>query len=591
VELDLQGCSLEFGVAPCSATGTGDAKCFRSFATCLDKPNFTPTTKTFRFASTRIDGLQGASDPPTFPTVTGLSVAPTVLTPGQGLGLRSTCTIQLKDHPYTDVGVDPYLSDRTYDPMTRGSFWSKFIPRWPYYFGRKCRIKTGYLTDAGEYDAANFLTRAYFIETITGPDADGNVSITCKDILRFADAEKAQVPTQSRATLASDITNSATSIAITDPSDDVKDAYDAGQTYIRIDDETMIITGLSGSAGAYTLTVTRAAKPAVYSGAIDAEEHDEGATVQHCHFFSAQEVDDIIYYLLNTAAGIDASFLPTTDWQAVVDFGLQSYTFSALITEPTGVKDLLTELAEHTILMWWDERAQQVKMDSIIQRAIDYGPFDDNDHILADSVNVARDDASRVSQVWVAYGHRTPVAELDELKNFSAVKVSVDIDAEGADQYDQKLVRRIWSRWLHLDKGSVASEIANRLLNYYKETKNIVSIDLDPKDDDAWTGNIVSLATRLVQDKLGSTPTRNYRVIEVNEKFTPSGAQYSYTLQSIGGITGTEPAIYGLIGPNTLGNYGAETSANKNKYAFIAADNRGDGKPGFAPDIEPYIIL
>ena len=47
VEIDLDYCANTAGVAPCTATQTGDAKCL-TYATCNDTANLT-TTKTYRF--------------------------------------------------------------------------------------------------------------------------------------------------------------------------------------------------------------------------------------------------------------------------------------------------------------------------------------------------------------------------------------------------------------------------------------------------------------------------------------------------------------------------------------------------------------
>lgn len=591
VEIDFRACSLTYGSSPCTASGSGDQKCFQNFAGCQDKSNFAATTKTLRFSNIRIDALQGNTDAPTFPTLKGVSVSPSTLTPGEGLGIRATCNLTLEDHPYSMVGIDPYISDRTYDHAERGSFWSRFVTMFPFYVENEVRVYTGFLEEDGTYDANNFRSRTYFIDTIAGPDSQGTVQIKCKDILRFADKEKATVPTQSSAILTSDITSGATSVSITDPSDDVKDAYDAGQTYIRIDDETMLVTNITGSNPSYTLTVTRAAMPSTYTGTMTAEAHDANATVQHCHFFNAEEVDDIIYYLLNTGAGVGASFLPTSDWTEVINFGLQSYLLTALVTEPTGVKDLLDEISQHTIFMWWDEREAEVKIDSIIRRFTSYGPYNDDEHIIADSVNVVRDDKARVSQVWLAFGHRTPVAELDELKNFASVFVSADLDKEGANEYDQRKIHRIFSRWLPLDRRSVATEITNRYLSYYRDTKNLVTLELDAKDYEAWTGDIVYMATRLIQDQNGTTPNRGYRVLEAQESTGMGSTRYKYVMQSTGSIYGSNSVRYGLITPNTMGDYSAESEANLNRYAFIAYNDKGDGSPGFPLNDEAYTVI
>ena len=594
VELDLTYCGNVYGSAPCTASGAAGLKCFNTQATCQDKANFTNTTKTYRFSSIRLDDLQQAGDAPTFPTVGGISTAPTQLTPAKGLGIRSTCSVQLTDHPWSDVGCDPYLSDRTYDADSNGSFWGKLLARHPFYEGRVMRVMTGYLADDGSYDASNFITRTYFIDTISGPGKNGKVTVKGKDALKFADSNRAQLPDQSKAVLVSDITAAATSFNITDSADDVKNAYDAGQAYIRIDDETMLITNLTGSNPTYTLTVTRAAMPSIYSGPMVAEEHEEDSTVQDCHEFTNDAINDIVEYLLDDVAGIDPSFLDTAGWQEVINFGIQNYLFSCLLTEPTGVSQLLKEITEHTILLWWDERAQLVKMDSILNRPPDYGPFTDEESIIADSVSVARSDKERVSQAWIVYGHRNPVLEMDELKNFNSVRVTADVDTEGANQYNERKVRRVWSRWLPRASTTVASEIANRLVNYYKETKKVISLTLDPKDDAAWTGNIVKVGTRQRQDQFGAVPLLDYRVLQVSEKLSAGDVKYSYILQS----TDRDAARIGVITPDTnpedepnaFPDYADATETLKSRYAFICYDDRGDSEPGFLDETEPYEI-
>ena len=581
VELQLDYCSNTYGSSPCTAALAAGLECYNCFGNCQDTANYTASTKTYKFASTRLDtGL-------VFPTVLSVSMAPTTLTPGQGIGIRSTCSIQLQDHPWTDSGIDPYVSTRSYNPDIQGTFWGRLLARNLYTEGRKITIRTGYLADDGSYDVANFQSRVYFIDSITGPDAGGKVNITGKDILRFADASKAQVPTVSQATINADINSSVTSIAITDTFDDVKNAYTGGQAYIRIDDETMLITGISGTNPTYTLTVTRAAMPGVYKGTMTAIAHTSGATVQHCHWFNAVEMDNIIYYLLNTGCGIDSSYLPTTAWQSVIDYGLQSYTLSALIAEPTGVKKLLDELTEHTILLWWDERTQKVKMDSLLNRVQDYGPFTDAEHIIMDSVSVARDDGNRNSQVWFHFGLRTPILPMDELKNFTTVKLSADLSTEGANAYDLKKVRKIYSRWVPTELSAVASEITNRLLAYYKVTKKIITVTLDPKDDDVWTGNLITLSTRQLQDETGANPELAFRILEVNESLQLGGARYKYIMHT----TDQDFLRSGIIQPTAnTAIYSAATDAVKRQYAFICYNNRGDGSPGFLTTDDPYLI-
>lgn len=588
IEIDLKACANVFGSAPCTATGSGDAKCFNGFATCKDKPNYTETVKTLRFSSVRIDALQASGDAPTFPSLVGLSVSPSVLTPGEGLGIRSTCNITLEDHPYTFVGIDPYFSTRTYDHAETGSLWTKLLSMFPYYENIEVRVFTGYLESDGTYNAANFQQRTYFIESITGPSEAGKVSIKGKDPLRFADNGKAQLPTQSNAILSEDIDGNDTQLNITDVNDDIFNAFSApnSQAYIRIDDEVMLIQSISGSNPSYILSVTRGSLPSFYLGTSTPDSHEANATVQDCYLFNQADFSEITEYLLDDVAGIDPAYLPTSDWDDVVQYGLQNYSFSTLLTEPIGVKNLLEELMEHNLYLWWDERASEVKMDSIIRRTIEDDPYNDEEHILAQSVQVSRDDAARVSQVWFAFAHRNPTLEMDELKNFKSVIVSGDVDKESSLEYGQKKVKRIFSRWLPLDKRNIAGEIANRFLAYYKDTKTLVSFEMSGKDFESWTGDLIRLKTRLIQDAEGTNPNRIYRILESNEITSPGQMKYKYTAQSVGSFFAPVEVRFANIGPNSLSNYGSETEQNKLDYAFIATNTNG-----FSNGDRPYSIV
>lgn len=575
IELDLDVCSLTHGVGLCTSTASSDLACRNCLSTCYVTTAYARTSTTLKFASTRLDGAQEDGQAPVFPTLLSVSTAPTVLTPAKGLGVRSTVSATIADHPWTDVVTDPYIANRSYDPLTRGSLWGKLMACHTYYEGRTMRVKTGYLDSAGAYDASNFSTRTFFIDTITGPDAGGKVTVKGKDILRFADNSKAQLPVQSQAVLTSDINSAVTSVVITDPNDDVKDAYAAGQTYIRIDDEVMNMTNLTGTNPTYTLTVTRATAPSFYTDSTTAEGHSEDGTVQQCYEYNAVDIDDVVKHLVVDTAGISSAYTDLVQWQSVVDYGLQAYALSTLLSEPNGVKDLLEEITELSLLLWWDERAQTIQMDSLLNRAKNSGGYNDDETNVADSVKIARDDQSRISQVWIACGLRSPVLPMDELRNFEVVKISADLDSEGADQYDQKRVRTIRSRWLPTSLSSVASEIANRLLKYYKVTKRVVTVTLDPKDDDVWTGDLITLSTRQLQDASGDTPALSFRVLQAKEKISAGDVRYSYVMET----TDDDLLRLGLIGPNTLNDYDVESEANKNKYAFIGP-NAGDFSDG-----------
>ena len=171
-------CSLTAGSSPCTATQTGDDKCFNTRATCNDTANFTKTTKEYNFCQPRSSLPRGVN---MFPVIAGtVQKAATSTTGGSGLGKREVVKIKLNDFPHHDRDVDPYWSERTYDPMTRGTFWGKWLKRNPYYEGRTVQVKYGYIGET--FSLSDFETQEYDIIDIDGVK-NKSVTITAKDIL------------------------------------------------------------------------------------------------------------------------------------------------------------------------------------------------------------------------------------------------------------------------------------------------------------------------------------------------------------------------------------------------------------------------
>lgn len=594
VELFIDSCQRSYGTAPCTASVgvTGTQKCFNTLRTCQDRPNYLSAgnQKKYRFATTDLFELQETGDTPTFPTIRAIDTAPTVLTPGKGLGIRSSVSITLEDTPWTDVGVDPYFRERTYTPDDRGSFWGKFLGRNSNYEGRVCNIYTGYLRDSSYglpyYRSVNFVKRTYLLGSIAGPDTDGRVSILAQDPLRKTDIDKAQWPVASAVRLVSVVLAEDTTIDYGDADGVINTAFIAGQPYIRIDDEIMEVTGIvDGGGGYWTASVSRSDAPSIYDDSLNIQaEHAVAATVQPCWYFEEQRIDEVLFTLLNTASAMDSAYLPVGEWATeILNAGLDNYTLSALIATPTGVKTLLDELTEHGVYIWWNERTQLVGLKAILPRPFTANPFNDTDHIVAGSVSVAKNTSGRVSQVWLYCSLRFPTLDMDQLQSYGSLVIKRDADAESADEYAQIKIKSIRSRWLPSSKLSVAQQISSRLLRSYRDSKTVVAMSMDAKDDSVWTGDIVGLETIYIQDESGLPLQSNYTVIEVDEVIADTGIQYRYKLQSevtldrAGVITPT------LDGASPFPDYTAASDVVRLAYAFIAPDADGfsDSTPAY----------
>ena len=124
VEVDLDRCSNTYSIAPCTAVlgVTGDDKCFNCLNTCQDTPNYNSETVTVRYSTVsskvpvQIDAI---------PCISSVNIRPAKVDLGESIGVRASVDINLVDFRSPDTGPDGdrYLSDRAYDPYTRGTYF------------------------------------------------------------------------------------------------------------------------------------------------------------------------------------------------------------------------------------------------------------------------------------------------------------------------------------------------------------------------------------------------------------------------------------------------------------------------------------
>lgn len=532
----------------------------------------------FRFSSERIDNIQAASDLPTFPVLRNFTTAPTRLDPGRSLGIRGSVKVSLQDFPWGDVGTDPYVGDRSYDPEDQGSFFGKFIARLQYFENLTLKLYTGYLDENGDYQSENFIKREYLTFRFAGPSVDGQVVIEGKDPLKATDNLRSQVPLPSEGYIDADINDSATVLQLA--AGQAAD-YSTADPWVRIDDEVMEITNVN--VGLDQLTVTRATLPSFYPGPMAASSHDRFATVQQCELFEDLRVDDLVYELLTAWANIDSTLIDSDDWDIIATAWFSSYIFSALITEPTGVGELLNEICKHNVLIWWDERAQKIMFDALKPYS-DLGTIfvDDDSNVIRDSVSTSKDPRARISRSWVYYGQRNPVDTDQRLNRYASVQAVVDLDAEDEDQYGTVQLFEVRSRWLTAEKQAVALDIAGRTLAEYRDTKSVIKIAMDPKDDDVWTGAQIQLQSRYFQDEFGASPYKPFLILQAVEKVQRGGKTIiEYTMQSI-----RARGRCAVIGPDSLVDYTSATDEEKRLYGWIcstATERMSNGDP-------PYVI-
>jgi hypothetical protein len=524
---------------------TGSQKCFNCFSTCQDTANYQKTTKTYTFCSETSFLPIGEN---IFPCITEVDIAPVQIDP-KGFSVSGSVVATLKDFPHHDRGVDPYVSGRTYNPETQGTFFGKLRGRNPYIENRVMRVKEGYI---GDDRAIYSRTRTYFIDRMEGPDANGIVKIYGKDALRFADAEKAKAPAVSKGSLSANISNSVTSLTLTPAG--IGAEYPASGTVI-IDDEIVTYTSRSGDV---LNGLTRGTDGST------ADTHDAGTLVQLCLRYTGKSITYILNDLFVNYAGISSAYIPLVDWTTENDTWLGSISSTVLLTKPTGVKELANEIQAATgSYLWWDDIDAEIKFKVLTPPLPDARPvsLNEDEHFLAGSITVKDLPGERVSKVFMYFAPTGVAVEL-KAENFRSLSLQVDTTGESSNAYGTANDRTILNRWVN--SLPLTDEIGLRILNRYKETPRQVAFRLDAKDATLKTGDLVDISCRLIQGADGKPKMLRFLVTQSRE--VEMGSQFEYTCIQAANTAGSAA----LIAPDGTPDWLSATDEQRNTYMFIS---------------------
>lgn len=563
VEIQQPFCANTFGISPCTATGTNDQKCYNTFGTCLDKPNFSLSSLSLFFSRGDVAsrGVPGISY--LIPSLVSVSTAPTALnlssssSDSQGLGNRAVCNIVFADHAHTDRVVDPYVSGRSWNPLQRGSFWTKWLARNRYRNGAKIVVYEGYYGQA----LVDMTKRTYFLTAVDGPGSGGQVTIQGKDILAKLEERKAQAPIASPGELFKDINSTSTSIEVTGA---VEADYSPSGT-IRINNEIMTYSALAASANGITFTIS-----ARGSDNTSAASHSAGDSVQECLRFQNARPDDAVYDLLTNYGGIDASYTDVVAWASEVDTYMSLTRLNGLITEPVSVYTLVSEIQEQTqCMIWWDERAAKIRFKAV--RGIDAVPplITEQYHVIADSLSITEEPRNRVSQVWVYYNQQDKTAKNDDVKSYANLLVLADLASESQEQHGEPSIRKIFARLIN--SSAVANTIASKILTRYVNNPRRAIFRLDAKDRSLWVGDVIQLSHRLDVDQNGNLALNNWTIISAEEIVPGEVVEYIAEDTTLSG------RIHYIMADGTPDFPGYDSAPFKNAYIGDSSGLLSDG--------------
>ena len=528
VEIDLDFCANTFGSAPCTATGTGDAKCYNTFASCQDTANFTNTVKTYRFCSPNGGRVPVGLD--AIPCLKSITLNPAQIDAGKGLGMRATCEIRLQDFPHDDIRIDPYVNDRTYIPINQGTYFGKLKARNPFYNGRAIRIYSGYLNDDGSFSYAKFERRSFVIEGWDGIDPTGITKIVGKDVLKLASDDRAVCPKPSVGKLNLDMTAIATSFTAT-PSGVGADYPSSG--LVRIGGEVMTFTR-SGDV----FTVVRGQRNTL------ATTHKALDTVQLCKEYAGQTAQNIAYDLLVNFANVDAAYINKSDWDTE-QLAYLPRLYNTLLTTPTGVSKLLTELTEQIgFFLFWDEVAEKIRFQTIRPNSPSetVTELNNNEHLLADSLRLRDIVADRVNEVWVYYGVLDPTKNLSEDSNYAVIYVASNLADQSDNQNRDIRIKKVLSRWI-TDRAA-AIELGSRYLERFALAPIEADFMLDAKDSNLKLCDFVTVESPQKQGFDGSPLAVLLQIVKRIEKQTGTTWAFVARQFAFGGATFVNRRVY-----------------------------------------------
>lgn len=507
VEIDIDQCTLTYGSSPCTAamSVSNQHKCYNGWSTCQVYSAFNKGTNTLKFCEDTYR-IQGDNYIPCVRSVSGREQVVNISGYSdklEGLGQRASISIEMLDFTDRDTLTDKYWRERIsgaaqysgvgYDPLNRGTFWTKFKARNPNYAGRPLRVLRGHVDDDGVFTATE--TRHYVMTEIKGPNDGGRVTIVAKDILDLADNKKAQAPVVSRGRLAADMTDVQTSLTLTP--DGIGVEYPASG-YVTVGSEIMAFTRSSD-----TLTVTRGQL------GTQAATHSTNDTVQVAYHVNQVRADDVIYDLLVNYAGIPSSYITKSDWTDEFNTWGEAYILSTTICKPTGVVDLLGEICVLGMTIWWDEVNQKIRL-QLNRPNMNITPptISDRDSII--SIRQEDNEDERASRVvmWTVQIDPTKDRQQDNfVRGFTAVSVNEELPIA----YNDIRTHTIYNRWLNHGAGAIVNIITGRILNRYKRAPITYTIEVDKKDNIPLAG-VAILESEMVVDQNGNPLKRMCQV-------------------------------------------------------------------------------
>ena len=575
LELRQKRCTLRFGVGACEATGS--PKCFQTFETCGFRSAFNRDGE-LRWYFTRpgdpAPRTAAAPDAnkiygPALPILRTVSTNPTRINIGavreneSPFGMRGEISVSLEDVEFRNQFGDFYASERT----VRGSL-GRLLLAW---LGEAVPQLEMLLYSGKQGQALDeMVVRRYDVINME-PPSGGTWTIEGMDPLARASRKKANFPRATDIRLAAAIDDATTTIAVIGAEADVSDQMgnEFLVRYIRFGSEIVRYTGYSGSAGNWTLSgVTRGALGTV------ADSHDADDTGQRCGHFQNVRYYEAAYHVLGQHTTLDLDMIDYAGWVFEGGRYLSTLRGTGTYIEPGPAENVLSELMRDGLFyIWWDERAQLVKM--IAMRQPNEAPRELTERSNFASARITRKPNQRMTRVTIYYDRGDPTENLEQPANYATMRQRKSGDAELPEYADGTIRDNLhYSRLIRADYNSVL--VGASLLQRYIKTPEYIELEIAEKDASVSIGDVVAVTSYEKIDTLGQPVREFWQVIEWEE--IEPGFRYR--------IVGQSFVLFpraSFIMENDAPDFASATDAQKLNACYIT-ENDGtmpDGSVGY----------
>ena len=396
---------------------------------------------------------------PSFAKLRSAKATTPILKIGENIGSRASCTVNVDDFITTDVYELP--SSYSNRRVTQ-SFWGKAEER-NYIEKREMHVYRGYLTEEGDFDITNFQVEVYIIESFSR-EKNGSATIKGVDPLYYTNESKAKMPLKSKGEL--DLPLDATTIGNILILDAKTLEYGEIGTsgVLRIDDEFLsyIVIADSPISTPDTSNITIEITARGYQNSVVAE-HDAEALCQKCYISSNKNVIDVIKDALEFTK-IDPKYFPLEQWEAEKIGNLSIYTVTTILSKPTEVKKIISEMIRHSgAIMFWDTVMSQITIKGVPEFGITDLVVDESIY-EQDSISIKRLKNNQITRQSVNFAKRNYVLD-DKENNYARGFSYIDDLAESPAQFDDisegKVINSNWLTNSVSDAG-IVSRIATR---------------------------------------------------------------------------------------------------------------------------------